>query len=575
MNIRKSMFRNIQSSKASTEFATSQKQIFEIAVSFEAINSFNRSNSLLFTLDVVFIRMKNESLQCSFISSQNSIQDDVKIDTQKSSAISSSLSISTIDSTCEVTKKSATASIAEISKIISKERAESRTRTAYLFSRLKASRLNLSLNTFIIISETVKNASSQEVARAMCRSCKQSFNFNKKLFEHISEHEALKRINTVAVTFSQSVSSRCSSLQLRALNSASKSRKSTSIQRITCVRTTCKRCNQIFNFNNKFHEHIRQHHARKSVISKDSDLRVLAFEYAYKIAKKSTITDSLTSQFASSILFATSRNQIFESETFFKTITSSKRSNLTIATFKITSQSVKKLSLNCSFTSSLSSFRIHVRNLHESHISKSHLIMNDLSRMFHEKFKSFDLRQHHNRRFSSQNFDIRQSHFSSSSIKSHLTIENLFEMFDEKFKKKNLFQSQKNVSFQAFSNQMRIIFYFQFTVNRKSSISQNSKSSKSKNLNQHMFAKSIRIVFNKDFSEKSIDLSYKLPVVFCHLKSSKSRTFAETSFFIFMLLRLFSIFLIVLAFVSIISAARLNCINVYEQVVSIIDRIIQ
>ena len=102
-----------------------------------------------------------------------------------------------------------------------------------------------------------------------------------------------------------------------------------------------------------------------------------------------------------------------------------------------------------------------------------------------------------------------------------------------------------------------------------------------------MFAKSIRIIFNKDLFERSINLSYKLSNVFCvkyrslqvlnfsKSKSLKFRTFAETSFFILVFLRLLSIFLLVLAFVSIISAARMNCINVYEQVISIIDRVIQ
>ena len=77
--------------------------------------------------------------------------------------------------------------------------------------------------------------------------------------------------------------------------------------------------------------------------------------------------------------------------------------------------------------------------------------------------------------------------------------------------------------------------------------------------------------YSKDLFEKSINLLYKLLDVFCiNLKSS-----VETFFFIFVFLRLFSIFLLAFAFVSIISAARMNCINVYEQVISIIDRVIQ
>ena len=63
--------------------------------------------------------------------------------------------------------------------------------------------------------------------------------------------------------------------------------------------------------------------------------------------------------------------------------------------------------------------------------------MNDLSRMFDEKSRSFDLQQYQNRALSSRSFDVRQSY----SIKSHLIIENLFEMFNEKFRKKNLIQN--------------------------------------------------------------------------------------------------------------------------------------
>ena len=52
--------------------------------------------------------------------------------------------------------------------------------------------------------------------------------------------------------------------QLSAFEIASKSMKKFSIQQTICVRI-CKRCQQNFNFNNKFHEHIRQFHVRKSV----------------------------------------------------------------------------------------------------------------------------------------------------------------------------------------------------------------------------------------------------------------------------------------------------------------------
>ena len=222
----------------------------------------------------------------------------------------------------------------------------------------------------------------------------------------------------------------------------------------TCVQI-CKHCKQNFNFNNKFHDHIREHYARTFV--KSSDFRVFALESAYKLVEKLAITCSFTSQFASFIFFATSRNQIFEFEIFLKTIISSKRSNFTFATNKNTSKSMKKLSINCSFIFSFSSFQISVRNFHEFHIQKSHFIMNDFSRMFVEKSNSFDLQRYQNRRFSSQSFNFRQ--FSrmcfSISTKSYFIIENLFEMFDEKIKKRVYFKVKRTFFFENFSQNNR------------------------------------------------------------------------------------------------------------------------
>ena len=217
----------------------------------------------------------------------------------------SNLSSSTLEIKSKSTKKSITCS--HCLQLISEQKVEWRFRMTCLFARLKTSRLNLSLNTFVIISKTMKNASIQEIAcvRTLCKSCKQNFNFNKKLFEHIREHETLKRINTIKATckfvkistFSKSiisfknssftsftlkslcefekkststhsslsheslifttsrnltsntktslqfVSSKRSNFQLRVLNCASKSMKNASTQSIVCVSTICKRCN--------------------------------------------------------------------------------------------------------------------------------------------------------------------------------------------------------------------------------------------------------------------------------------------------------------------------------------------
>ena len=571
----KTFFTSIFTHVSFTSFAKSQNSTFESTATFISVITLKRSNLLFFTFESVFIRMKNESLQCSFIQSQNSIQDDLEIDVQKSSIIDSSLTSSTSVTICELVEKSAVtySSSSQKSSTSSTTSRNLVTDTNVLLQLVSFKNLHLLITTSEITLEYAKNTSDSLIEIA-------------EVAEIFAKSIANIRAQTVRIRARREVE--CSNLKKQALTFASKSMKRLSFQQTVCVRTICKRCKQNFNFNNKFHEHIRQHHARRTV--KDSVLRVSTLEFAYKIVEKSADICSSVSQSASSISFATSRSQIFSAKIVSRSVSSSD-SNLTIATFKITSKSMKKLSINCSLTSSLSSSRNSIRKHHEFHMQKSFLIMNDLSRMFNEKSKSFDLRAHQDRSYSSQSFDIRQSSqscFSIASKKSYLTIENLFEMFDEKFRKKSLFQSQKNVSSREFfSEQSRITIYFKSIVNQKSSISQNSKSSKSKNWNQHMFAKSIRIVFSKDLSERSINLLYKLSDVFCvkyrflqvldfsKSKSSKSRTSAETSFFILVLLRLLSIFLLAFAFVSIISAARMNCINVYEQVISIIDRAIQ
>ena len=105
-----------------------------------------------------------------------------------------------------------------------------------------------------------------------------------------------------------------------------------------------------------------------------------------------------------------------------------------------------------------------------------------------------------------------------------------------------------------------------FAINQKISINQNLKNSKSKNFQQHTFAKSICIVFVFVFVfvlfDKSIKLSYKMFDVF-----------DKFFFFIFILFRLFSILFFVFAFISIISVAKMNCIIIYQQIISIIDRV--
>ena len=534
-----------------TFFATSKTLISNTKTILQ-IDSSKRSSFLFFTHAIAF-ELTKKTTTCrhydEIFNFKKSLREHKSEQHSKKHVKNFRLENNAVKLLCAIEKKSTIISTAEVSEFTSKQNVEWRSRTVYLFTRLKTSRLNFSLNTFVTISERMKNASIQKVtcAHAICRFCDQNFNFNEKFFEHIREHEALKRINKIKST--------CETTSKSAIACLSHSQKSSNSTKNTSVQRICRQCKQSFHFNNKFHEHIRQHHARKSI--KSFDFRVFTQEFTCKIKEKSAIE-------CSSILFATSRSQIFSTKIVSQSLLS-KCSNLSIATYKISSKSMKSAAVVCSLIfSSISSFD-SVRKHQEFHIQKFYLIVNDLSRMFVEKSKSFDLQQHQNRCRFSQDFVFRQFDRSclTFSKKFYLTIEKLFEMFDEKFNRMSLFQSQNNVfSRKFFSKQSQITIYFKFTVNQKSSIDQISKDSKSKISKQHMFAKSIRIVFSKILFEKSIKSLYKL-----------FHVFDEISFFIFILFRFLSIFLFVFAFVSTVFAARMSCISVYQQVISIIDRV--
>ena len=642
------------------------KQISESTMIFGAITASKVSHLPSSASETVRESMKNTSTQCSSTSSRSSPSqtfesEHQEISVQKSSEFCSSLSIDTAKSVCEIEKRSA---VIETSALQAPHIPFTTSRSQVAFETTSSKGSSLPTEAPKVVSESVENESNQEVtcASVICKLCKQNFNSNKELYEHIRNHEDLELakdshlsinaldlvceieetsfalhktsaqksqeidvqkssivnslllIDTVksacgakeksavndsialpaafAISRSQildtaislqSDSSKysnlsittlkitsectesksdspieiaeaaevtaksiadiraqaarirarreaeCSDLQLRALNSTPKSLESTSIQQIACARAFCKRCKQSFNFNNKLHEHIRQHHARKPV--KSSDLRALASGFTYKIAEKSAVTCP-PAPHASSISSATPRSQISSAELDSRSVPS-RDSHLTIATHRIAPELAESASATCPLTSSSSSSWISVRKHQESNTQKSYLTMDDLSRMFAEKPKPFDLPQHQNRSSSPQNFDICQP---TSSKKSYLIIENLFKMFGERFRRKSIFQDQKNVSSRGFSSeQLRITAYFKPTANQKLSISQDSESSKSKSLDQHMPAEFIRTNFSK-CSEKSAFLSYKMsdifytkPKVFLQSRSSSRFSFTWSS----------------------------------------------
>ena len=548
------------SQKFDISIATS-KQKFESVMISETIHSSKESHFTFSSSETVSESMKNSSINCSFISSKSSFfqtfeSESQEISVWKFSKFCSFLSIDTITSVYEIEKKSAiietfalqishvsfTTSRNQIAfEIVSSNNSSFQTET---HKSICESKKNSTVICLFVSFISQKSSTIRSVFKKNCSICRINvFSIQEHYLESSSCYEALrqrlkqqftrrahqrkqkvskqtkieKTINQLVKNFHFSVNA--INLLCEIEKTSFVSHKSESTKKFL----TCRRCNRMFNFNNKFHDHIRQHHARK--FFNNLNLQVFASEFTYEIKKKSTLIDSFVSFIFSSIF----------SHTF-------------------------------------------VSKRQEFHIQKFYLIMNELHHMFAEKFKSFDLQQHQIRDRFSQSFDFRSFDRSCSTFlkKSYFIIENLFEMFDEKLRKKSLFQNQNNVSFREFfSNQSRITIYFKFTINQKSSINQNSKNSKSRNLNQHMSAKSIRIVFNKNLFENLTKLSYKLSDVFCHLKFSNQNKTAEIVFCIFIFFHFFSIFFFVFAIVSIVSAATMNCINVYEQVILIIDRVIQ
>ena len=200
--------------------------------------------------------------------------------------------------------------------------------------------------------------------------------FASEWFKTQSEFISLKRFNrTLAKVFSKASVRRAlsssSNLQFSTLDHISESIEKSSDFEITNARVICKLCKQNFNFNNELYEHICNHEALKLV--KNSHLSINAVNSVCEIEKKTFVTHE------SSFRFATSRKQIFEFATTFRTITLLKRSNLSSRTLKTTSELTKKLATcrHCKQTFNFKTMlREHKREQHaKKHVVNSHLLI--------------------------------------------------------------------------------------------------------------------------------------------------------------------------------------------------------
>ena len=202
----------------------------------------------------------------------------------------------------------------------------------------------------------------------------------------------------------------------------------TRIAKIKAEAFACRRCSIKFSNNTKLHEHIRDHHAKKS-------------KFAVSNSTISSFTSSSTSSHSTIFLFDTS-NQIFTSTTSSQSIVI-----LSFISSSSSSQSIIVLSyFSSNISSSVSSNRSFLSNSASEFVFRR---SESASSAFSQKFVA-----------------MRLTHFFKSIFeiftKFYLIIIDLYIMFVEKFMRAKLFSSQ-NSSFSSdvfASYQTRIIAYF-------------------------------------------------------------------------------------------------------------------
>ena len=174
-------------------------------------------------------------------------------------------------------------------------------------------------------------------------------------FKIQSEFTSLKRFSkiitkTFSKTFVRRVLSSNSDFQLSTLDVISES---------TEKSTTCRHCDETFNFKKSFREHKRVQHRRKSI--ENFFFSINTFNSMCEDEKKSFVTH------VSFVSFAKSQNSIFESAATFRSVFSSKRSNFSFSALETESKSAEKSATcrHCKQTFNFKKmFRQHKREQH-------------------------------------------------------------------------------------------------------------------------------------------------------------------------------------------------------------------
>ena len=295
----------------------------------------------------------------------------------------------------------------------------------------------------------------------------------------------------------------------------------------------CRRCSAKFPSNIKLHQHVQNHHQKKTEKS--------ASEIAKSTSSESAIITS-SEIVISTFLFTSTAKPVTISiaELTFSATSSSSSEPASVLTSSI-SQSESIFDISLSLDSSVTSISTSEGALSSSatstpiatsrkqifwaEIVSRSVIASKTSRLSISTSRSVSVcTETASNICSSTSPQTFSRNSASKHQKFYLTIEDLFEMFDGKLKRMNLLHIKQHIKkiefFPKIFYQSKITSYFSSAANQSKTISQSSKTSNSRSFHQHMLAEAIRNTLSK-WSEKSIILSYKTST-FSHRPSTPS-----------------------------------------------------
>ena len=176
----------------------------------------------------------------------------------------------------------------------------------------------------------------------------------------------------------------------------------------------CKRCSVKYSSNIKLHEHIRDHHAKKSkfAVSNSTTTSSISFHSTVFLFDTSNQVFTFTTSSQSIVVLSStssssSSQSIIVLSNFSSNISSSVSSNRSLLSNSASEFVLKRSeSASSTFSQKFATMRstFFFKSIFKTP-SKLYLTIDDLFRMFVEKSKSIDLQQHQKHQFSSRIFD--------------------------------------------------------------------------------------------------------------------------------------------------------------------------